>query len=142
MGSRQGNTVEPFLRFSVPREEEEEEESLEKRTRKKERKEKRRKEKKKRKESGKQQRRKRLTTSQGRFTVNCLTADSGWPSSFDAGVTFLIRFLAELASAINALLTRRNSKDIPFRLSRATILPLPFYLHRFRDQKEKSSLIE
>ena len=50
MGSRQGNTVEPFLRFSVPREEEEEEEeSLEKRTRKKERKEKRRKEKKKKK---------------------------------------------------------------------------------------------
>lgn len=111
------------------------------REKKKERKKEERK-RKKRKESGKQQRRKRLTTSQGRFTVNCLTADSGWPSSFDAGVTFLIRFLAELASAINALLTRRNSKDIPFRLSRATILPLPFYLHRFRDQKEKSSLIE
>ena len=52
MGSRQGNTVEPFLRFSVPREEER---RLEKRTRKKkerkkERKKKRRKEK--REESG------------------------------------------------------------------------------------------
>lgn len=61
--------------------------------------------------------RKRLTTSQGRSTVNCLAADSGWASSSAVGVTFLIRFLAELVSAINALLTRRLSRNISFRMS-------------------------
>ena len=51
MGSRQGNTVEPFLRFSVPREEEK---RLEKRTKKKKerKKERKKEERKKREESG------------------------------------------------------------------------------------------
>lgn len=89
MGSRQGNTIEPFLRFSVP-----EKKNILRGEQKKRR-------------SVVHQRRKRLTTSWDSCTVNCLAADSGWPSSSTAGVTFLIRFLAGLVSAINASLACR-----------------------------------
>lgn len=65
------------------------------------------------------QRRKRLTTSWDSCTVNCLAADSGWPSSSTAGVTFLIRFLAGLVSAINASLACRHPPLLKKYLCRA-----------------------
>lgn len=101
MGSRQGNTIEPFLRFSVP-----EKKNILRGEQKKRR-------------SVVHQRRKRLTTSWDSCTVNCLAADSGWPSSSTAGVTFLIRFLAGLVSAINASLACHHPPLLKKYLCRA-----------------------
>ena len=79
MGSWQGNTVEPFLRFSVP-----EEKNILRDEQKKNKEKKKKTEKEKTGRSCTNER-KRLTTSRGRFAVNCLTVDSGWPSSSAAG---------------------------------------------------------